>query len=85
MGISKTKKALKSLKQRVKTTENNLIFLRNKATDELYQETVKCKDEIKTLIPAYENQIELNKRQNMKIKNQRGMLRALLRKQGDEK
>lgn len=85
MGISKTKKALISLRQRVETTENNLIFLRNKATDELYQETVKCKDEIKTLIQAYENQIELNKRQNIKIKNQRGMLKALLRKQGDEK
>lgn len=84
MGISKTKKALKSLKQRVKTTEDNLIFLRNKATDELYQETVKCKDEIKTLIQAYENQIELNKRQNIKIKNQRGMLKALLRKSGGD-
>ncbi len=85
MGISKIKKALKSLKQRVKTTEDNLIFLRNKTTDELYQETLKCKDEIKTLIGAYEKQIELNKRQNIKIKNQRGMLKALLRKSGDEK
>ncbi len=85
MGISKTHKALISLKQRVKNTESNLLFLRNNTTDELYQETVKCTNEIKILIESYEKQIELNKKQNIKIKNQRGILKVLQRKQGGVK
>lgn len=83
MGLSKTRKILNNLKQRVVAVEINFELEKNKMISEVYTETVKCKDEIKTLIEAYEKQIELNKKQNIKIKNQRRILKVLQQKQGD--
>lgn len=80
MGNSKAKKALKALKQRVETIEMNADMIERAVGRETTEETIKCKDEIKTLIEAYESQIELNKKQNIKIKNQRAILRKLQQK-----
>ena len=84
MGSSKTRKALADLKYRVKIVEENLEFKSNVIYGKEVVETLKVKDEIKILIEAYEKQIELNKKQNIKIKNQRGLLRVLQQKQGEK-
>lgn len=84
MGSSKTRKALVALKDRVKIVEENLEFKNNVIYGKEVVEALKVKDEIKILIEAYEKQIELNKKQNIKIKNQRGMLRVLQQKQGEK-
>lgn len=81
MGNSKAKKALKALKQRIETIEMNADMIEKAVGRETTEETIKCKDEIKTLVEAYESQIELNKNQNIKIKNQRAILKALQQKQ----
>lgn len=80
--MSKTKKALRSLKRRIEAVEE--YFELKHICDEKHIETLKCKDEIKILVEAYEKQIELNKKQNIKIKNQRGMLKVLQQKRCDE-
>ena len=80
MGNSKAKKALKALKQRIETIEMNADMIERAVGRETTEETIKCKDEIKTLVEAYESQIELNKKQNIKIKNQRAILKTLQQK-----
>ena len=83
MSMSKTKKALLDLKYRVKIFEENLEFECEGASGQEVVEALKINDEIKKLIEAYEKQIGLNKKQNIKIKNQRGILKVLQEKQGD--
>lgn len=83
MGLSKTKKALKNLKQRVENTERNLKILEPLKPTAWYEESIEFVNELKTLIEAYEEQIELNKKQNIKIRNQKGFLRALLKNRRD--
>lgn len=80
MGNSKAKKALIALKRKVETVEMNADMIERAVGRETIEETIKCKDEIKTLIEAYESQIDLNKKQNIKIKNQRAILKALQQK-----
>lgn len=85
MSKTDTEKALRNLKRRTNNTKNNLEWLKSNATEEAYQDTIKCANEIDTVIQAYERQIELNKKMNLKIIHQKGMLRALQQKQGDYK
>lgn len=81
MGNSKAKKALKALRQRIETIEMNADMIERAVGKETTEETLKCKDEIKALVEAFEKQIELNKKQNIKIKNQRAILKTLQQKQ----
>lgn len=83
MSKSDTKKALENLKQRVINTKNNLMWLKSNTAEDAYQETIRCANEIDILIQGYERQIELNKKMNLKIKHQKGILKVLQQKQGD--
>ncbi len=85
MSKSDTKKALENLKQRVNNTKNNLMWLKSNTAEDAYQETIKCTNEIDILIQGYERQIELNRKMNLKIKHQKGILKVLQQKQGDRK
>ncbi len=79
MALSKANKALKALKERIETVELNGDMIQKAIGEETYKETIKCKDEIKTLVEAYEIQVENNKRLNKKVKAQRGQLKVLNR------
>lgn len=81
MSISKANKTLRALKERVDTVELNGDMIQRAFGEETYQETVKLKDEIKTLIESYEKQVDLNKRLNKKVVAQRGILKVLQRKE----
>lgn len=77
MSLSKAKKALRALKERVDTVELNGDMIQRASGEEIYQETVKLKDEIKILVEAYEKQVDNNKILNKKIRSQRVHLRIL--------
>lgn len=81
MGMSKTKKAIIALQERVNTIELNGDMIEKALGKESYEETVKCKDEIKTLLETYEKQSEFirNTIRNAKKKilNQRNTIKML--------
>lgn len=85
MGRTVTKKALVDLKYRTKNAHENLDDLAGTIPLETWKETLIVVNEIQTLIDAYEKQIELNKNQNRKIKNQKGLIKALQIKSGDKR
>ncbi len=80
MSISKAKKALISLKERVAYFECFEEEIKNKNNEEEYQDSIKCKNEIKTLVEAYEKQVALNRILNSRVCAQRGQLKVLYRK-----
>ncbi len=87
MGLSKTKKVIIRLKERAENTihVSKLGILPNSSiSEDIVQDAVEVANDTIALINAYEEQIELNKKQNIKIKNQRGILKILQRKQGGE-
>ena len=80
MSRSNTEKALRSLKERVDNAKTSINWAREHLYKYSLKETEKVIDEIDTLIQAYERQIELNKKQNLKIKHQKGILKVLQQK-----
>jgi len=81
MGMSKTKKAIVALQERVNTIELNGDMIEKALGKEQYEATVKCKDEIKTLLEAYEKQKEFTrntiKNARTKVLNQRNTIKML--------
>lgn len=85
MGLSKAKKAIIKLKQRVETVEMNKDMIERAVGKESAEETLKCVDEIKTFLEAYEKQVELNKILNKKVVNQRFKICGLENKRSEKK
>lgn len=84
MSMSKTKKVLKALQQRVDTVELNGDMIEKAIGKESYEQTIICKDEIKTLLEAYKNlQIQV-KNLNKKVSSQRGQLKVFYKKRGNQ-
>lgn len=79
MGMSKAQKALLKLKLRVETVECHAEAVKNWMDESKFNSMMNCKEEIKTLIEAYEKQVENNKRLNKKVVAQRGQLKVLNR------
>lgn len=81
MGMSKTKKAIIALQERVNTVELNGDMIEKALGKEQYEATVKCKDEIKTLLKAYDKQKEFTrntiKNARTKVLNQRNTIKML--------
>lgn len=80
MSKSETKKKIKALRERVETVEMNEDLMRRALSEDSWKETVKCKDEIKALLGAYDKQMELNRYMNKRIVKQRNLIGALQRK-----
>ena len=80
MSISKAKKALIALKERVASFEYFEEEIKNTNSEKVYEDSIRCKDDIKTLVEAYEKQVGLNKILNKKVCAQRGQLKVLYRK-----
>lgn len=80
MPISKAKKALMSLKNRVLSFEYFEEEIKRANAEATYADSIKCKNDIKTLIEAYEKQVSLNKVLNKRVCTQRGQLKVLYRK-----
>lgn len=85
MSKSKTKKTIEALQDRVNTIELNGDMIEKAIGRGAFEQTLKCSNEIKTLIEAYAKQIELNKKMNIKIKTQRNELIKLKNKRKLEK
>lgn len=84
MSKSVAQKALADLKCRTQNAYEALNTTAGQIPLETWKETLIVTNEIQVLIDAYEKQIELNKNQNIKIKNQKGIIRVLQRKSGDK-
>ncbi len=82
MSKSITQKALSDLKIRVNNVYQNIDLVKKFETKETSDAVLRITNEIKILIDSYEKQIELNKKQNIKIKNQKAILRVLQQKAG---
>ena len=82
MSKSITQKALSYLKIRVNNVYQNIDLVKKFETKETSDAVLRITNEIKILIDSYEKQIELNKKQNIKIKNQKAILRVLQQKAG---
>lgn len=82
MSKSITQRALMDLKTRVNYIYQNIELIKAIKNEETVNETLSVTNEIKILIDSYEKQIELNKKQNLKIKNQKSILRVLQQKVG---
>ena len=82
MSKSITQKALSDLKIRVNNVYQNIELVKKFETKETSDAVLRITNEIKILIDSYEKQIELNKKQNIKIKNQKAILRVLQQKAG---
>lgn len=80
MGMPKTKKAIKALKERVDTVEMNKDLIERAVGKESAEETIKCKEEIKTLLEAYDRQSEQIKKLNKKVACQKGQLKVFQKK-----
>lgn len=84
MSKSITQKALTDLKTRVNHTYENIELIKAIKNEETVNNTLAVINEIEVLVSAYERQIELNKKQNIKIRNQKALLRVLQQKAGVE-
>lgn len=82
MSKSITQRALTDLKTRVNYIYQNIELIKAIKNEETVNETLSVTNEIKILIDSYEKQIELNKKQNLKIKNQKSILKVLQQKVG---
>ncbi len=85
MSKSITQKALMGLKVRANYIYENIELIKAIKSEETVNDTLAVTNEIEVLISAYERQIELNKKQNIKIRNQKALLRVLQQKAGVEK
>lgn len=61
MGISKAKKAVTALRERVNTCYENSDLLRRALNKEDYEVTMKCAEEIKDILEAYDRQLEITR------------------------
>ncbi len=84
MSKSITQKALMDLKTRANYIYENIELIKAIKNEETVNDTLAVTNEIEVLIRAYEKQIELNKKQNIRIKNQKALLRVLQQKAGVE-
>lgn len=84
MSKSITQKALMDLKVRVNYIYENIELIKAIKNEETVNDTLAVTNEIEVLVSAYERQIELNKKQNIKIRNQKALLRVLQQKAGVE-
>lgn len=72
------------LKTRANYIYENIELIKAIKNEETVNDTLAVTNEIEVLIRAYEKQIELNKKQNIRIKNQKALLRVLQQKAGVE-
>lgn len=81
MGVSKAKKAITALWNRVNAVEENGDMIKRALGEETYLETKKCSDEIRAILEAYEKQKELvitsRRKDRIKILNQRNKIKQL--------
>lgn len=81
MGISKAKKAIKALQERVNTCYENSDLLKRALSKEDYEATMKCAEEIKDVLEAYEKQVNLARgtitNAKRKLQNQKAELKKL--------
>lgn len=84
MSKSDTKKALKALQQRVETVELNGDMIEKAIGKESYEQTVKCKDEIKTVLEGYKRLQTQVRNLNKRVSSQRGQLKVFYKKRGNE-
>lgn len=84
MSKSITQKALMDLKTRANYIYENIELIKSIMSEETINNTLVVTNEIEVLVSAYERQIELNKKQNIKIRNQKALLRVLQQKAGVE-
>ena len=61
MGISKAKKAVTALRERVNTCYENSDLLKRALNKEDYEATMKCAEEIKDILEAYDRQLEITR------------------------
>ncbi len=85
MSKSDTKKALEALQQRVETVELNGDMIEKAIGKESYEQTVKCKDEIKTVLEGYKRLQTQVKNLNKRVSSQKGQLKVFYKKQGKTK
>lgn len=61
MGISKARKAVTALRERVNTCYENSDLLKRALNKEDYEATMKCAEEIKDILEAYDRQLEITR------------------------
>lgn len=81
MSKTKTEKAIIALQRRVETVEISGDMLARALSPEDYEETVKCAQEIKTLLTAHEQQNKSVKQLNKKVVCQKAQIKGLLKKE----
>lgn len=84
MPISKAKKALIALKERVVSFEYFEEEVKRTNDEDTFADSIKCKNDIKILIEAYEKQVALNRTLNKKVCAQRGQLNVLYKRRKDK-
>lgn len=80
MGISKAKKAIIALRERVNTVETNGDLIQKAVSEEDWKATKQCAEEIKTLLEAYERQGKQINDLSKKVACQKGQLKVFQKK-----
>lgn len=80
MGMTKTKKAILRLQERVNTVEENGDLIKSAVGEESWAETKKVSDDIKTVLEDYHRREQQIERLNKKVAHQKGILRVLQNK-----
>ena len=77
MGMTKTKKAIFRLQERVNTVEENGDLIKKAVGEESWAETKKVSDDIKIVLEDYFRREQQVKSLNKKVAHQKGILKVL--------